>query len=111
MREISDQPGLKAHLATGERTAVLFHARWCPFCRSFKPLFAQAAGKLEGFQPIESLLDDVENPLWVSESIRVVPAVLFFAGGREVGRVEATAGLGLSAGQLERAWREAAGRG
>jgi len=107
MREISDQAGLEALVAGGGKVAVLYHARWCPFCRSFKPVFADAAGRLEGFEAVESLLDDTGNPLWTSEAIRVVPTIVFYSGGRAVGRLEAAAGIGLSAGQLESAWNAA----
>lgn len=104
-----DQAARLAQLvADGGMAAVLFHARWCPFCRTFQPVFEEVAARLGGFEPLEVLLDDEANPLWASHRIRVVPTVVFFAGGRELHRLEAGPGIGLSAYQLERAWGEAA---
>jgi hypothetical protein len=49
---------------------------------------------------VEVLLDDEDNPLWVTYKIAIVPSVLFFKGGKVVKRLDGVARVGLHAEEL-----------
>lgn len=85
-------------LAREGRVAALFWADWCPYARRFLPVFESA--DLPG---IEKVLVDVsdEGGLWDRYRIPVVPTVLVFVAGREVGRIDGVKGLGIKAERLD----------
>src|SRR5436305_1648281 len=99
MQKVTDEAGLDAAL-TG-KTVVLFHTTWCPFCRSFLPVFVRQTKKTQGV--IEAVIDDEENPLWDKYSIEIVPTVIFFDGKKPVRRLDGRPMAGLTAGDLEAA--------
>jgi hypothetical protein len=70
---------------------ILYHATWCPFCRSFAPKFRKMVPGGE-----EILLDDQTDPLWVNLRIDLVPTVIAMEGEREVKRLQAKAGIGIT---------------
>ncbi len=94
MRAVAERADLAQEMASG-RKAILFHATWCPFCRAFKPRFEELVTPGTGFEPLEVLLDDEENPLWGEFQIETIPTVLFFVDGRQVGRSDAVRDEGL----------------
>jgi thiol-disulfide isomerase/thioredoxin len=86
----------------GKKAVVLFHATWCPFCRAFWPVFERAtAGKK--LAAIEAVIDDEDNELWAKYDLEVVPAVLFFEGGKVVRRLDGQPGVGLTEADLSEA--------
>jgi thioredoxin 1 len=101
MTEVDDRPSLLRAVRKG-RSAVLFRARWCPFCRAFEPIFRRVAGR-DGHALVGAMLDDEANPLWIEYQVEVVPTVLFFEDGRQVERLDGESGVGLAAADLEAA--------
>jgi len=85
---------LDAALA-GRKVVVLFHATWCPFCRAFAAAFRRLAVGAAGYQPLEVLLDDDDDPLWQRFGIDLVPTVIFFDDGAITGRVDGRPGVGI----------------
>jgi len=70
---------------------VLYHASWCPFCRAFLPIFRRT---LPGSE--EVLLDDEGDPLWTALNIPYVPTVIAYEGDKEVKRLRAVPGVGIT---------------
>jgi hypothetical protein len=74
---------------------VLYHSRWCPFCRSFEGHFRSLVkdGK-------EILLSD-DDPRWRSLGIDYVPTVIEYEGGKEVRRIQARPMVGITRHDFE----------
>jgi len=70
---------------------ILYHATWCPFCRSFAPSFRNIMPDGE-----EVLLDDQSDPRWIELDIDFVPTIIEVEGDREVRRLQARAGVGIT---------------
>ncbi|MEM4389248.1 MAG: thioredoxin family protein [Candidatus Micrarchaeia archaeon] len=102
--EVRSEAELADFLAKHERVAALFYATWCPFCRAFLPVFR--AAKLEGWDWLEVVIDEEDNPLWEKYSISIVPTVLFFERGKILVRLDGKAGRGLSSEELAAAMEE-----
>ncbi len=94
MKSVSTSDELD-HALAGRKVVALFHATWCPYCRAFRPVFQRLAGQDTGYQPLEVVLDDEQNPLWDRYSIEAIPTVLFFEDGKVVRRLDARRGIGL----------------
>jgi thioredoxin 2 len=61
-------------------------ASWCGPCRSFAPIYEQAAGQLQGRCRL-SKLDSEANPQLSAEmGIRSIPSLILLKGGVEVAR-------------------------
>ncbi len=98
MTKVTDRAALAAAV-NGARTAVLFHATWCPYCRSYRPIFERVIGG-SGWAAVEAVVDDEDNPLWEDYALDVVPTVVFFEDGKPVGRLDGKRGVGLTEKQL-----------
>ncbi|MBI5481836.1 MAG: thioredoxin family protein [Deltaproteobacteria bacterium] len=85
---------LDAALA-GRKVVALFHATWCPFCRAFAPVFRRLAPSAVGYQPLEVVLDDDEDPLWTRFDVGLVPTVVFFDDGTITARLDGRPGVGI----------------
>ena len=70
---------------------VLYHATWCPYCRAFAPKFREMMPEGE-----EVPLDDEMDPRWIEFNIPLVPTVIAFDGEKEVKRIIAAAGIGIT---------------
>lgn len=99
MKRVEQAKELEAAVA-GKKAVVLFHATWCPFCRSFRSVFEDGT---KGLETIEAVIDDEDNPLWAQHQINIVPTVLFFEGGKVVKRLDGKPGIGLRAEHLTQA--------
>lgn len=75
--------------------AVLFKAEWCPFCRGFTPIFQSLQKAKVRSAAVD--LSDLNNPLWETFSIDIVPTVLLFNSGKIIQRYDGLAGQGLNA--------------
>lgn len=106
MKRVEQSQELKAALE-GKKAIVLVHATWCPFCRSFRPVFEEATAG-EDYERIEAVLDDEENPLWKELGVDLVPTVLFYEDGKLVRRLDGRPGVGLRRGDLADALGRAA---
>lgn len=103
MKRIEQGNELESAVA-GKNAIVLFHSTWCPFCRAFRPVFAQATEGSE-LEVIEAVIDDEDDPLWDQHHIDVVPTVLFFENGKVVRRLDGRPGIGLRQAELDAALR------
>ncbi len=99
MTKVTDRAALDAAVG-GDRTAVLFHATWCPYCRSFRPVFERVTGGSR-WTAVEAVVDDEDNPLWEDYTLDVVPTVVFFENGTPVRRLDGRRGSGLTEKQLQ----------
>jgi len=75
--------------------AVLFDAKWCPFCREFARIFELLQRSRVPSAHVD--LSDTSNPLWETFSVEIVPTVLIFNSGKVVRRYDGVAGQGLDA--------------
>ena len=74
--------------------AVLYDANWCPFCRAFRSVF-QSLQKAS--VPIAIVdLSDLNNPLWETFGVNIVPTVLLFNSGKIIQRFDGVPGIGLN---------------
>ncbi len=108
MKQVTERNEL-AGVVAGEKSVVLYHATWCPFCRSFRPTFEKLTAGA-GLQVVEAVLDDEENPIWIDQKIEVVPTVVFYENGRPSRRLDGRAGVGLTEDDLRQALRATPGR-
>ena len=61
-------------------------ASWCGPCRSFAPIFEQAAAQLNGRCRLAKLDSESNQQLSGQLGIRSIPSLLLFRNGREVAR-------------------------
>jgi len=101
MATVTTEQELDAALGKSKgATAVLFHATWCPFCRSFLPTFNATLNGQQGVAGLEAVIDDESNPLWTRFAIEVVPTVLVFENGAVKERIDGRPGVGLTSQDL-----------
>jgi thioredoxin 1 len=100
MREVYKEDDLAETLKLDERIYVLFYASWCPFCRSFLPIFDKEAQMNHHDKFLRVKMDDESNPLWEKYNISVVPTVIFFKAARVWRRLDGGLGAGLKEEQL-----------
>jgi len=74
---------------------VLFEADWCPFCRQFASTFELLRQSNVPSARVD--LSDLDNSLWDTFSIEIVPTVLIFKSGRIIQRYDGVSGHGLDA--------------
>jgi thioredoxin 1 len=75
--------------------AVLFEAEWCPFCRRFSPVFESTLAQ-KGAPRAVADLSDLENPLWETFDVDVIPTVMVFKEGEVVYRKNGILSQGLT---------------
>jgi len=61
-------------------------ASWCGPCRSFAPVFEQAAARLQGRCRLAKLDSEANQALSGQLGIRSIPSLILFRNGREVAR-------------------------
>jgi thioredoxin len=61
-------------------------ADWCGPCKSFAPVFEQAAGQLAGKCRLAKLDSEANQQLSAQLGIRSIPSLILFKNGREVAR-------------------------
>jgi len=100
MNEVDNREGLDGELKKNSRVLVLFYASWCPYCRSFVPVFKEETANFKLGVILQVLLDDYDNPLWDDYDIGAVPTVIFFEKSKVTKRLDGEFGVGLKASQL-----------
>jgi thiol-disulfide isomerase/thioredoxin len=91
----------KVHQNLG-KTIVLFHTKWCPFCTSFRPIFAEAAKKVNEAKFVEVDISDRKDKLWKQYNIPDIPTIILFKKGIEKHRKVGIRKKGLSKEDLDR---------
>lgn len=100
MIEVCNKFELEVQLKKSKRALGLFHASWCPYCRSFLSVFKKNTAK-GGFSTALSVkVDDYDSPLWDEYSIGAVPTVILFDEGKVRRRLDGRFGQGLNEKQL-----------
>jgi thioredoxin 1 len=105
MIEVSNKYDLESQIRNSKSVLALFYASWCPFCRSFLPLFAKNASKSNFCTVLYVKIDDYDNPLWEEYSIEAVPTVILFEEGEVCRRLDGRLGYGISEREFKR-WIE-----
>jgi len=82
-----------------DKVFVLFYASWCPFSRSFLPVFEEYARSNP--QECMRVVVDEAPELCEEYSIEYYPTVLLFKRGKLCLRIDAEPGLGLTKKQLK----------
>ncbi len=98
MIKVEDEQGLASQLEANQNrnVIVLFYSTWCPFCRSFQPVFDSYAEKASSAVYMKVPLDEDENPMWETYSLDAVPSVLLFRNGQVAKRLDCVRGVGLN---------------
>ena len=85
-----------------DKSLVLFYADWCPFCRSFKPIFeSKEDPDDQNYRFYSVKLNEEENPLWDEFNIDLVPTIIAFEKDKMVARRNAKMGIGLSKSDID----------
>lgn len=75
------------HIAHNDIPVLVdFWAPWCGPCRMMAPVFARAATLLEPKMRLVKVNTEEEQGLAAHYSIRSIPALVLFKGGREIAR-------------------------
>jgi thioredoxin 1 len=102
MIEITDETSLKKQLKANSRVLALFHASWCPFCRSFTSVFNKHALNPGNTTYIKVRIDDDENPMWETYNLEAVPSLILFENGQLLKRLDCELGAGLDERQFSK---------
>jgi len=100
MMEINDGKDLNKLLAGCKKAVVLFFAGWCPYSRSFRPIFESECTKLKECSVAIAIVDEDDNPLWDRCGVERVPTVVYFKNGKIAKQLVETSGEGLSKSEL-----------
>ena len=98
--EVTDENALGKQLKTNSKIVVLFYSSWCPFCRSFLPVFNKHAEKDKSIAFMRVKIDDDDNPLWETFSLEAVPSAILFENGKVSRRLDCNLGAGLTEKQF-----------
>ena len=85
--EMTGEQFLRALQKTDQPLIVDFWAPWCGPCKSFAPVFSQAAAALEPKARFIKINTEVEQHIATQFNIRSIPTLAVFKAGQEVTRV------------------------
>ena len=95
IKEIENENDLDHILRENKSVFVLFYSSWCPFCRSFLPIFNKNAQNREDKKFLRVKIDRFLNPIWEKYSVNVVPTVILFQGNKAHRRLDGVLGVGI----------------
>ena len=96
MIQVDNKQDLENSLGKNKKMLALFYSSWCPYCIRFLPIFRKKILASMKSSVVEVILDDDDNPLWDEYSIKAVPTVILFEGGKVSKRLDGKLGCGLS---------------
>ena len=105
MIEVNDKTFKKEILENKKTVITMFHATYCPFCTRFMPIFEKSSKNPNKIFATADITDD-NNPLWETYNINHVPSIVAFKDGKEIGRRNAAAGIGLIEADLQNLIKE-----
>jgi thioredoxin 1 len=101
MIEVTDEKALAKQLKANPKVIALFYSSWCPFCRSFLSVFnKQALNGADSATFMRVKIDEDENPMWETFTLKAVPSVVLFENMRVSKRLDCELGRGLSERQF-----------
>ncbi len=92
--EMTGEQFLRALHKTDQPLVVDFWAPWCGPCKSFAPVFSQAAAQLEPKARFIKINTEAEQQIAAQFNIRSIPTLAVFKAGQEVTRVSGAMDLG-----------------
>ncbi len=95
MLELSEGDFQASTLRIRDKTVVLFHASWCPYCKLLMPTYEKFGGDAK-VDVARVDISDFESPLWDAFSIEAVPTAIIFEKGEPVARVDSKMGSGVT---------------
>lgn len=95
MIELTEGDFEKGILKSEDRTMVLFHATWCPFCTRIMPSFVDYAEKANVKVAVADV-SDLDSHLWDEFNIVAVPTAILFEGGKIADRIDSDIGVGVT---------------
>jgi thiol-disulfide isomerase/thioredoxin len=94
---VNNEQDLNKILKNKDKVITLVYASWCPFCRTFLPVFEKYVSE-EGFDFVR--VQDDQESIGDKYSVDIFPTVLYFDRGKVVERLDGEPGVGLSEKQL-----------
>jgi thiol-disulfide isomerase/thioredoxin len=107
IENISSYPALQptdfkdGKLLIDDKILVFFYAEWCPFCRKSFPLLKSLNESESKVFRVD--LSNLDNPLWDSLNIKIVPTLIAFKNGTEYWRKDGISMIGLTKKDFEQA--------
>lgn len=89
---VNSENDLGEILKARDSVIALFYASWCPFCQKFLPTFLKNA---EGEGRYFIRVQDDQETLADSYSVKIYPTVLYFEKGVVSKRLDGIPGVGL----------------
>ncbi|MCX7599138.1 MAG: thioredoxin [Armatimonadetes bacterium] len=101
--ELTDADFASKILAADKPAMVDFWAEWCGPCREQAPIVEAVAAKYAGKIIVGKLNVDEQPETAKKYKIDAIPTLVFFKGGKEVGRVVGLTREGELSGKIEKA--------
>jgi thioredoxin len=76
-------------IASGQPVLVEFQAPWCVYCRRIAPALSKVAAQREGSVLVAQINIDNEPELARQERIEVIPTLVVYKGGYDLGSIVA----------------------